>query len=282
MHLSHPGMLVMPAKRYHEDKAIGHTGIVKMLKSPAHFREYLDYPHHQTPAMAFGSAVHSFILEPERFSKEVAVAEKFDRRTKEGKEAAAKFEAENQGKSLITSEELATLTLIRAAVHSHHGADKLLSHGDAELSVFWNDPATGIACKCRPDWFNGDVITDLKSCVDASAAGFSRAIATLGYDVQAAFYVDGVKAATGMELPFIFIAAEKEPPHAVAVYRADPEVIEVGRRKYRAALHLLKWCQESGSWPAYQPGGEIELISLPRWAANADDFKLEDFELYAA
>ena len=119
MHLSHPGMLVMPAKRYHEDKAIGHTGIVKMLKSPAHFREYLDYPHHQTPAMAFGSAVHSFILEPERFSKEVAVAEKFDRRTKEGKEAAAKFEAENQGKSLITSEELATLTLIRAVPAPH-------------------------------------------------------------------------------------------------------------------------------------------------------------------
>ena len=55
----------------------------------------------------------------------------------------------------------------------------------------------------------------------------------------------------------------------------DPEVIEVGRTKYRAALQLLKWCQESGSWPAYQPGGEIELISLPRWAANAEAFELD-------
>lgn len=277
MHLSHPGLLVMPAKRYHEDKAIGHSGILRMLKSPAHLREYLDYPHQLTPAMAFGSAVHSFILEPKRFSEEYSVAEKFDRRTKEGKEAAAKFDAENQGKTLITSEELATLTLIRASVHSHKGAARLLSRGDAELSVFWNDPATGIACKCRTDWFDGEAITDVKSCTDASLNGFSRSVATFGYDVQAAFYVDGIKAATGMELPFNFIAAEKDAPHAVAVYRADPEVIEVGRKKYRAALQLLKWCQESGSWPAYQPEGEIELISLPRWAANA-----EDFELYAA
>jgi hypothetical protein len=50
---------------------------------------------------------------------------------------------------------------------------------------------------------------------------------------------------TGMELPFLFVAVEKEAPHAVAVYRADPEIIEVGRKKYRAALQLLKWCQES-------------------------------------
>lgn len=96
-----------------------------------------------------------------------------------------------------------------------------------------------------------------------------------GYDIQAAFYVDGIRAVTGMELPFLFIAVEKEAPHAVAVYRADPEVIEVGRKKYRAALQLLKWCQESESWPAYQPGGEIELISLPRWAANAEAFELD-------
>jgi len=80
---------------------------------------------------------------------------------------------------------------------------------------------------------------------------------------------------TGMELPFLFVAVEKDAPHAVAVYRADPDVIEIGRKKYRAALQLLKWCQATGNWPAYQPGGEIELISLPRWAANTEAFELD-------
>ena len=275
MKLNHPGLLLMSATQYHADKAIGHSGIVKMLKSPAHLREYLDHPPTPTPAMAFGTAVHTFVLEQERFGDDFVVAEKFDRRTKEGKEAAARFEEANQGKTLITSEEMATLSLVRSAVHSHLGAARLFGQGQAELSAFWTDADTGLNCKCRPDWFNGEVVVDLKTCVDASSGGFSRSIANFGYDIQAAFYVDGIKAVTGLELPFLFVAVEKDAPHAVAVYRADPEVIEVGRKKYRAALQLLKWCRESGSWPAYQPGGEIEPISLPRWAANAEAFELD-------
>ena len=275
MDVRHPGLLRMPAKQYHADQSIGHSGIIKLLKSPAHLREALDHPSPPTPAMAFGTAVHTHVLEPDRFFEEFAVVEKFDRRTKEGKEAAARFEQENQGKTLITSDDLATLTRVRAAVHAHEGAVRLFKQGEAELSAFWTDPLTGIPCRCRPDWFNGTAVVDLKSCVDASSRGFSRAIANLGYDIQAAFYVDGMKAVTGTELPFLFVAVEKEAPHAVALYRADPEIIEVGRKKYRAALQLLKWCQDSGCWPAYQPGGEIELISLPRWAANADAFEFD-------
>jgi hypothetical protein len=102
MKLNHPGLLLMPATQYHAEKAIGHSGIVKLLKSPAHLREYLDHPHTPTPAMAFGTAVHTFVLEQDRFADEFVVAEKFDRRTKEGKEAAARFEEANQGKTLIT------------------------------------------------------------------------------------------------------------------------------------------------------------------------------------
>lgn len=148
MKLNHPGLLLMPATQYHADRAIGHSGIVKMLKSPAHLREYLDHPHMPTPAMAFGTAVHTFVLEQERFADEFVVAEKFDRRTKEGKEAAARFEEANQGKALITSEEMDTLNRVRSAVHSHLGAAKLLRQGDAELSAFWTDANTGLSCKC--------------------------------------------------------------------------------------------------------------------------------------
>ena len=65
-------------------------------------------------------------------------------------------------------------------------------------------------------------------------------------------------------------AVEKEAPYAVAAYKASDEVIEVGRAKYRGALQLLQWCRTRGSWPGYQPNGEIETINLPRWAANFD------------
>ena len=173
--------------------------------------------------------MHTYILEQDRFADEFVVAEKFDRRTKEGKEAAARFEEANHGKIVITSEEMATLSLVQRAVFAHQGAARLLSTGDAELSAFWRDAETGLSCKCRPDWFNGEAIVDLKTCLDASSGGFARSIANFGYDIQAAYYVDGIKAVTGMELPFLFIAVEKEAPHAVAVYRADPDFLKAMR-----------------------------------------------------
>ncbi|WP_291996498.1 PD-(D/E)XK nuclease-like domain-containing protein [Candidatus Accumulibacter sp. ACC012] len=197
MDVSHPGLLRMPAKQYHADQSIGHSGIIKLLKSPAHLREALDHPSPPTPAMAFGTAVHTHVLEPDRFFEEFAVVEKFDRRTKEGKEAAARFEQENQGKTLITSDDLANLTRLRAAVHAHEGSGPPLLEGRSRVVGVLDRLAHRISCRCRPDWFNGTAVADLKSCVDASSRGFSRAIANLGYDIQAAFYVDGMKAVTG-------------------------------------------------------------------------------------
>lgn len=79
-----------------------------------------------------------------------------------------------------------------------------------------------------------------------------------------------MRAVTGRTLPFYFLAVEKEAPFAVAVYRASEDLIEIGRAKYCGALQLLRWCRDRGEWPGYQPGGEIETITLPRWAMNFD------------
>ena len=149
----------------------------------------------------------------------------------------------------------------------------MLEDGEAETSLFWTDDDTGLPCRIRPDWMCEYGMADLKSCCGASKDSFSKAIANLGYDVQAAFYTDGMKAVTGKSVNFYFIAVEKNAPYSTACYIASQEMIEVGRAKYRGALQLLKWCQENKQYPGYQPSGEIETIDLPRWAAN---FDLED------
>lgn len=272
------GLVSVPADQYHAHNAVGHSGLVRIMRSPAHYREYVVNPPEPTPAMQLGTAFHMALLEQDLFQRSFVIAPKFDRRTKEGKEAAAAWEAENAGKTCLTADQMAAIEEMVASVRQHSGAASLLSSGMAEMSGFWIDGETGIECKCRPDFLAmaGETITgivDVKTCCDASADGFSRAIATLGYDIQAAFYQDGLKAVTGRTVPFYFIAVEKEAPYAVAAYKASEEVIEVGRAKYRGALQLLKWCRENNQWPAYQPNGEIETINLPRWAAN---FNLEE------
>jgi hypothetical protein len=275
MKMENVGLLSMPADQYHAHSAVGHSGLVRIMRSPAHYQDYVTNAPEPTPAMVFGTAVHTALLEPDIFERDYVVAPKFDRRTKEGKEASQAWEAENAGKTMLTAEQMAAIEQMVASVHGHTGAANLLGSGLAEMSGFWIDE-TGIECKCRPDWLvtmegRTDWVTaivDVKTCVDASADGFSRAIATFGYDVQAAFYQDGLKALTGRTIPFYFIAVEKDLPYAVAAYKASDDVIEVGRSKYRAALQLLKWCRDNDRWPAYQPNGEIETITLPRWAAN--------------
>jgi hypothetical protein len=117
-------------------------------------------------------------------------------------------------------------------------------------------------------------LVDVKTCCDASIEGFARVIANLSYDVQAAFYIDGIRRVTGLTpKQFIFIAVEKDAPHMTAVYTASNEMIAIGREKYRGALQLLKWCTQHKHWPGYQPHGLVESIDLPRWAAN---FTLDD------
>jgi hypothetical protein len=160
---------------------------------------------------------------------------------------------------------------MRDSVLAHAGAARLLKDGLAEQTIIWRHES-GIECKCRPDFLAEEVIVEVKTTCDASAGAFSRSIASLGYDLQAAFYLAGCRIADNKARKFVFIAVEKDPPYATAVYQASDELVENGRRKYLAALELLKWCKEHDQWPAYQPSGEIELIDLPKWSRFEFDF----------
>lgn len=265
--------LDLPADAYHAHPAVGHSGIVQILRSPAHFRAWLSQRPAPTPAMQFGTAVHMAVLEPERFAEAYAECPPFDRRTKEGKEKAAEWEAANAGKLPLSGEQMHSIGRIKAALQQHAGAARLLASGRAEVSAFWHDDATGVECKARADFLSGwpdqpHTVVDLKITGNAAADAFARVAVSLGYDVQAALYVDGFRRALNRYVRFVFVAVEAEPPHAVAAYEAGEAMLALGRAKCRAALNLLAWCRRNDSWPAYQPDGEIEELEPPRWAVS--------------
>jgi hypothetical protein len=61
----------------------------------------------KTEALRFGTMFHTFVLEPELFEKKYVLADKIDRRTKEGK--ALFEEIAQSGKQIITTEEYDTV-----------------------------------------------------------------------------------------------------------------------------------------------------------------------------
>lgn len=264
----------MPNDAYHAHAAVGSSGLKAIGRSPLHYwARYLDpnrIPDEPSAALRLGTAIHAAVLEPVRFSQEFVVAPKFDRRTKDGKAAAEAFEASAVGKTIISLDDYATCMKISDRLSRHPAASVLFKRGEAEVSMFWEDPETGVACKCRPDWLiNGVAIVDVKSTQDASAAGFARAVANYEYHMQAAFYLDGVRACSTGEAPqaFIFAAFEKDNPHAVAFYSADKDMIDLGRREYRRRLAIYAACKRANSWPGYSP--EITSLSLPAWVLKA-------------
>jgi exodeoxyribonuclease VIII len=153
------------------------------------------------------------------------------------------------------------------AIYAHPAAAMLLGlPGKAEQTFMWTDAATGLECKCRPDWMtdDGSIVVDLKTTEDASPAGFKKSIANYRYHVQAAFYLHSLEQATGVcPEQFIFIAVEKKPPHAVAVYAADPEMIKTGWHTAERDLDAIAQCRKLNRWPGYNEA--IEPISLPPW-----------------
>ena len=266
---------------YHRHLAVSKSGLDQIAKSPLHYwARYLDpnrvWPE-PTPAMRLGTAFHTHVLELNQWDKQIAIAPgDINRRTKEGREQWAAFEADAKRKTVITADDAEVVMAMGRSVWRHPAAAMLLHwQGKAETTHMWTDPTTGAECKCRPDWLtnDGNLIIDLKTTEDASPSGFQRSVANYRYHCQASWYLDGVEAATGHRPDqFIFICVEKKPPYAVAVYAADAEMIQIGAETAARDLARLVECKASNTWPGYSD--QIEPLSLPAWMRPRADGSL--------
>lgn len=264
-------MIRMTNAEYHADRsAISKSGLDWISKSPAHFyAKYLDpnaKPSSKSEALIIGSGVHKAILEPNEFSDEFMIAPEINKRTNDGKQQYADFQQRYAGKELITMETYNTIMRMRDSVLAHPVASELLTGGVAEQSIFWTDPVTGVRCKCRPDYITKHrIIADVKSTDDASPEGFGRSAAKYRYHVQAPFYVDGYESYTGqLSEGFVFVAVEKSPPYAVALYFVDGETMTLGRDLYRRELAVYRECLKNQQWPSYDT--QISNLRLPPYA----------------
>lgn len=241
----------------------------EILRSPAHARELMMHPKEPTPQMELGIAVHSAILEPDTFEKYIA-APKFDKRTKEGKAAAADFESSNAGRIPIDEEKYKILEGCVKSVYAHASAGSILSDGRTELTVQWRDGEFDLMCKARPDLYKEGLCVDVKTTSDASPEGFSRQIANLRYHVQAFHYLRGLTAATGTtHETFLIVAVETKAPFAVATYQLDFGTLEKAEAMWRKAMGLYAQCITLNEWPAYSEN--IQQIGLPAWAFMEDE-----------
>ena len=262
----------MTEQEYNAADGIRRSDLWIMNDSPEKFRWHMDHPEEEgekSAAFLFGSACHKWLLEPETWDDEYAIAPNADQRTKAGKEEWARWSEENEGKIPIKQGDWNVMNDMSNIIASVPVAAVMLK-GQHEVPFFWTDPETGERCKCKADCVrlaNGKyVIVDYKTTANASTEQFNRSLIKFGYHVQAAMYTEGLQHALHLDYrpKFFFVAQEKKAPYAVNVIEVSEEVMEYGDRVYHDLMRKYHECKEVDIWPGYVDD-VVNETWLPGW-----------------
>ena len=249
----------LPTEQYRSHEAISASDIKWILppKTPAHYHAYKtgQIKREETRALVIGTLCHLAVLEPDKLATAFALRpDGLDLRTKDGK---AWKEAQGD-LPILDGEEAAMLNGMSAAVAAHPVARQLLDGSKREVSLF-SEHRTGLKLKGRIDVLGEGFVADVKTAVDGDTQNFAAAVFRYNYHVQAAMYCQ----LAGVER-FSFIAVEKTPPYAVAVYTLSDKALQVGFNLLNYALETIALCEEAGLWPAYSV--DEQTLDLPAWA----------------
>ena len=262
-----PGVYDLPAEAYHADPcptpslsaSIAHE---LLSRSPRHAWQAHPRlsPQHEPEHRAefdIGHAAHALVLGDER---RFAIIDATDYRTAAAK--AARDAAYAAGAvPLLPHQHEAAVAMARAvrAQLDRHEARGAFTDGKPEQTIAWQEPG-GVWCRSRLDWLpnritRGTIIFDFKSSTNAEPAAWSRTkIAAFGFDLQAGFYLRGLRALGHPEtLRFAFVVAEVEPPHAMSVVGLSPAMMALADAKVERAIDIWRECVATNTWPAYTP-----------------------------
>ena len=278
---------------YHHDPALSASGAKRLLppNCPALFKHDRDNGGRPNKrAFDLGHAAHAAVL---GVGLEVVVVHKTtrDKQSVPAEDYATKSAQEHrdaiyaEGKCPILAKEKSAVDAMALEIRRHPIASKLLDpdHGRPEVSVFWHDDKRGIDRRARFDWLTDSdggriVVPDYKTTNSAEPHAFARSIFSFGYDIQAVFYTDAIRAAELAEdVEFLFIAQETTPPYLITVHELDFASLLLGRARVDAACDVFRECTRTGIWSGYSDG--VELVAPPAWLAAL--YGLDDMEMVA-
>lgn len=246
----------MSQREYRAAEGISRSELWKINKTPLHFKYSMEHPE-DTASLAFGRALHKYVLEKDDFDNDYTVLPEINRRTKAGREQYEQYllEAKGADKELISQEDMDVIKEMYTAVMANEEAKQLLT-GEHEKDFFWTDDSTHEKCKCRPDClttYKGQkYIVDYKSTDSCEGGHFERSCRKFGYNFQAGMYTEGIFQNTLEQYGFVFVAQEKKAPYAVRVYFCTPEFVAQGYDKFRELIGIYHSCKQTGNWYGYE------------------------------
>jgi hypothetical protein len=294
------------------------SSLTEMMRSPKHFysKYVLGNQVEPTKAMLDGQMIHMALLEPDKFQNQYVVADDralyletvTDIKTRiesngdkpvKGKkedlirqlleiEPAAKIwevymqQLNESGKKIISQDDFKKCQRIIEEVKKHEWLKRIPESRSNEISGYWVHPS-GVHITFRLDCLffgkgNRPVIVDVKKARDASPTEFAKAIWNNKLYIQAAVYVDAVRAITGSEPLYCWAVVEDTEPYCIEVYSADDGMLGAGNAVYTKLLNKYVECYQTNKWNGYTDG-KVNPIALPHWAfSKLDEYADQELE----
>ena len=232
---------------YHEVPGISSSKIRRFGQSQLHAFEE---ENETTPAMKFGTAAHSLIVEGEEAFVNNVVCLTGSPYTNANKEL--KKEYEGRGLTVITAQEKDSLYSMKEALIpegiKHLSADEgeypSMFNSPFERAIFWWEQDLLLKVKSdvlrypvnMPHKSNSIILVDYKTTADCSVKGFTSSIRKYQYDLQAAWYKRGFEKAGFNVVDFIFVAQEKKKPFASKIFRMSHTDMDSGWQRMESLL----------------------------------------------
>lgn len=265
-----------PLRAYGTESLSGSTARYLLPPStPAHYRWRMDHPTKPSAEMILGSAVHALVLE----TADLVIFEGASWNSKAGRDFLAEYNPDGDEAPILEGDVL-TAKAMAHALRSHPIATKALRNGQAEQALFAQDPETGVWLRGKLDYLQpsaGDhlIVTDVKTCRDASAYEFARAAAKLHYHVSDAHYSHLIKTlGIAKSATLIYTAVESHPPYLVSVHQISDDDMRRGEELDQLAIRTFARCLEAGQWPGYSE--RITKLTFPAYATKSEEETLFD------
>lgn len=282
---------------YRSIPAINISTLAWADESAAHLKAAIDgtMDKKESEDLAYGTALHARVLEPEFYYKRYvvsmpcsAILKSGDRKGLAcgergrylvgeqwfcGKHASA---GSNQASLTISEETARSIEMAFDRISAHPIVRLVNQRGAFECTICFTISDMGLhSCpldaKVRLDklilptdrW--PCTILDLKKVGHGAANqdDVENSIWRWKYDAKAAFYVDAVQRICGYNARFVWIFIEDSPPYTINVMEADRETIEIGRQRYQSWLGKYVVGKLSGEWPGHTDGTTIKRGGLP-------------------
>ncbi len=248
---------------------INKSGLDQIAKSPGHYQWSLKNQKPKTPAMGFGTAFHSYVLETHLFEKTYMIIEDCSKASKFYKEL--ELEAKASDKLILFESDFERISAMACNLLTHERAKELMKSSKSEQVMFFKLRASNgneVLCKAKLDCIKHGVISDIKTTSNASKNEFIRSIHSYKYHIQDALYCRGAEALTGEVHEFYFLAVESEAPFGVNVFKLGEASKNLAYSELYRCIDRYEESLRENHWPYYPQ--EIQTVELPGYAFKSN------------